>query len=44
MPFAQLRAISNYVGERDKNKWMLAGAITNLNNAVKTVIESLAKK
>lgn len=44
MPFLQLRAISNYVGERDKNKWMLAGAITNLNSAVKTVIESISKK
>jgi len=44
MPFLQLRAVSNFVGERDKNKWMLAGAITNLNNAVKKLIESLSKK
>jgi futalosine hydrolase len=44
MPFLQLRAISNLVGERDKNKWMLAGAVTNLNHTIKTIIESLGIK
>lgn len=29
--FIQLRAISNYVGERDKEKWELKGAIINLH-------------
>lgn len=31
IPCAQVRAISNYVGERDKNKWELELAIENLN-------------
>ncbi len=31
IPFMQLRTISNYAGERDKNKWSIAGAITELN-------------
>ena len=32
VPFIQLRAISNYVGERDKSKWKMQEAITNLHN------------
>jgi futalosine hydrolase len=31
IPFLQLRSVSNYVGERDKNKWALREAIANLN-------------
>jgi futalosine hydrolase len=31
IPFLQLRAVSNYVGERDKDKWALREAIANLN-------------
>ncbi|HVF80870.1 MAG TPA: hypothetical protein VM884_03010, partial [Flavisolibacter sp.] len=31
IPFMQIRALSNYVGERDKTKWDLQGAIRNLN-------------
>lgn len=31
IPFIQLRAISNYVGERDKAKWKLKEAIEQLN-------------
>lgn len=34
--FLQIRAISNYVGERNKEKWNLGLAIKNLN---KTIIE-----
>ena len=41
VPYLQLRAISNMVGERDKSKWLLATAITNLNNTLKAVVESL---
>jgi futalosine hydrolase len=37
-PYVQLRAISNFVGERDKSKWLLAGSITNLNNALKAIL------
>lgn len=32
IPFLQVRAISNYVGERDKNKWKMKEAIHNLND------------
>lgn len=38
IPFIQLRAVSNYVGERDKSKWKIQEAIYNLN---KTLIEYL---
>lgn len=31
IPFIQLRAISNYVGERDKTKWRMQEAIEELN-------------
>jgi futalosine hydrolase len=31
IPFLQIRAISNYIGERDKKKWNMKEAITNLN-------------
>lgn len=29
--FTQLRAVSNYAGERDKSKWMVQEAVDNLN-------------
>jgi len=32
VPFVQLRAVSNIVGERDKSKWQMMDAIKNLNN------------
>ncbi|MDB5205979.1 MAG: mqnB [Flavisolibacter sp.] len=31
IPFMQIRSLSNYIGERDKTKWNLHGAIINLN-------------
>jgi len=31
IPFLQIRSFSNYVGERDKSKWVLDGAIEILN-------------
>lgn len=40
IPFIQLRAISNYVGERDKKKWQMKIAIENLN---KELIKLIAK-
>jgi len=42
IPFIQLRAISNYVGERDKSKWNMRLAIANLNRALIKIIEDLA--
>jgi futalosine hydrolase len=31
IPFLQIRSVSNAIGERDKTKWHIKGAITNLN-------------
>jgi futalosine hydrolase len=33
VPFIQLRAVSNYIGERDKRKWKLVEALNNLSEA-----------
>lgn len=34
IPFLQIRAISNYVGERDKSKWQIKEAIAALNETL----------
>lgn len=34
LPFIHLRAISNFVGERDKSRWKIDEAIRNLNNHI----------
>lgn len=39
--FIQLRSISNRVGERDKTKWQLKGAIQNLNENLHRIIKIL---
>lgn len=39
--FLQLRSISNYVGERDKTKWMIKEAIENLNVKLSKLITQL---
>ena len=31
LPYLQIRALSNYIGERDKGKWKMKDAIVNLN-------------
>lgn len=31
IPFLQMRSLSNFAGERDKNKWVMGTAIANLN-------------
>ncbi len=38
--FLQLRAISNHVGERDKSKWEIKNAISNLNYELIKLIEN----
>ena len=38
IPFLQLRAVSNFVGERDKNKWALREAIANLNIELQKIL------
>lgn len=41
IPFLQLRAISNYVGERNKGNWNLKEAIKNLNDVLITIIKNI---
>jgi futalosine hydrolase len=41
IPFAQVRAVSNYVIPRDKSQWKMKDAIINLNNWLIAFIESL---
>lgn len=41
VPFIQLRSISNYIGERDKTKWQMQQAITNLNEALMAMLHQL---
>ena len=41
IPFLQLRSVSNYVGERDKNKWALREAIANLNIELQKLLVKL---
>ena len=43
IPFLQLRSISNYIGERDKAKWNLKEAITNLNEKLILLLNELSK-
>lgn len=42
-PFIQIRAISNYVGERDKANWKIKEAIENINHTVLLMIDKLYK-
>jgi futalosine hydrolase len=41
VPFLQLRAVSNYVGERDKKKWKIKESVQQLNNELIRLVESL---
>lgn len=43
IPFLQLRSISNYVGERDKEKWKTKEAINNLNTELTKLISRLVQ-
>ena len=40
IPFAELRGVSNVVGERDKEKWRLRGAVEAVNEAVLTYLRA----
>jgi futalosine hydrolase len=44
IPFLQIRSISNYIGERDKKKWDITGAITNLNADLISLLTELSTK
>jgi futalosine hydrolase len=41
IPFLQLRSLSNFAGERDKNKWLMKEAIVNLNTELQRMIFKL---
>lgn len=41
VPCLQLRAVSNVVGERDKSKWDISGAVKALNKILGTVLDEL---
>jgi len=41
IPFIQFRAVSNFVGERDKEKWKMKEAISNLNNELINFINKI---
>lgn len=41
IPFIQLRAISNFVGERNKKNWKIKEALTVLNNSLITLIQEI---
>ena len=39
VPFLQLRAVSNYVGERNKRKWMIDFSIEELNKVLSAMLK-----
>lgn len=39
--FLQLRSLSNFIGERDKSKWLLDMAIANLNGELQRILSKL---
>ena len=43
IPFIQIRAVSNYVGERNKAKWNMQEAIYNLNENLLQYLDALNK-
>ncbi len=41
IPCAQIRAISNYVGERDKERWEIRKALNNLDKTLAEILEEM---
>ena len=41
VPFLQIRSISNYIGERNKENWNMMDSIVNLNNKLFQIIKIL---
>lgn len=41
IPFLQIRSISNYIGERNKEKWNMKESISNLNKELIRIIKTL---
>ncbi|MBS1621332.1 MAG: futalosine hydrolase [Bacteroidetes bacterium] len=42
IPFLQIRSTSNYIGERNKNKWNMNESILNLNKSLFKLVTSLS--
>jgi len=40
VPFVQIRSISNYIGERNKQKWDMMNSIVNVNEALIKIINN----
>lgn len=40
-PYLQLRAVSNFIGERDKGSWNITGSLENLNQVLRTYLKSI---
>lgn len=38
IPFLQIRSLSNFAGERDKSKWLMAASIARLNTELQRII------
>jgi futalosine hydrolase len=43
IPFLQIRSLSNFTGERDKTKWAMQKAVTNLNDALQRILKKLTE-
>lgn len=43
IPFVQLRAFSNAIGERDKTRWQIAECISNLNRELLDLLQRLTQ-
>lgn len=44
IPFLQMRSLSNFVGERDKSKWVMQVAIANLNIELQRLLTKFLSK
>jgi len=44
IPFLQMRSLSNFVGERDKSKWVMQIAIANLNIELQRILTKFLNK
>ena len=43
IPFLQIRSVSNFIGERDKTKWAMQKAISNLNRDLQRILKTLTE-
>lgn len=43
VPFLQMRAVCNYIGERDKTKWLIKDSLHNLNKSLMSYFDKLYK-